>query len=129
MLTPGGVLDASFLLAFILGEISADEAEPWLAGACISAVNLSETVARLTDGGFTAEFISFRLDRMNLDVRTFDQGQAKEAGLLRPITRQLGLSFGDRACLALAAELGRPAVTADRAWAKLDLGIPIELIR
>jgi ribonuclease VapC len=50
------------------------------------------------------------------------------AALLRPTTR-FGLSLGDRACLALAALRDLPAVTADRAWAKLDLGIRVEVVR
>ena len=129
MPTPGGVLDASFVLAFVLGEISADEAAPWLAEACMSTVNLSEAIAKLADRGFTEEFISVRLGRMKLDVRTFDLVQAERAGRLRLVTRKFGLSLGDRACLALATELQRPAITADKAWAKLDIGIPIELIR
>jgi PIN domain nuclease of toxin-antitoxin system len=47
--------------------------------------------------------------------------------LLSPAT--FGLSLGDRACLALARMRRLPAVTADRAWARLDLGIAIELVR
>lgn len=124
-----GVLDASVLLAIILGEIGAADAKPWLANACIGAVNLSEVVARLADLGFTAEFIDEGLAELDLDIRPFDRAQAERAGLLRPQTRRLGLSFGDRACLALAAELERVAVTADRAWTGLDIGVEIELIR
>lgn len=125
----GGVLDASFLLAVILGEIGDAEAEPWFVDACVSTVNLSEVVARLADLGYTPEFIAKGLDEFDLDVRPFDRAQADRAGLLRPATRGLGLSLGDRACLALAAELDRPAVTADKAWAELDIGIAVELIR
>lgn len=33
-------------------------------------------------------------------------------------TRALGLSLGDRACLALTAELGATALTADQAWGR-----------
>jgi PIN domain nuclease of toxin-antitoxin system len=40
---------------------------------------------------------------------------------------QHGLSFGDRACLALAMKLKLPAVTADQAWSKLDL--PVEIVQ
>jgi PIN domain nuclease of toxin-antitoxin system len=50
------------------------------------------------------------------------------AALLRPTSR-FGLSLGDRACLALARLRDLPAVTADRAWAKLDLGIRVEVVR
>ena len=46
-------------------------------------------------------------------------------GLLAPLTKPFGLSLADRACLVLARRLGLPVVTADRAWAKLDLGIPL----
>jgi PIN domain nuclease of toxin-antitoxin system len=129
MPTGGGVLDASVLLAVVLGEIDAAAAEPWFAEACMSAVNLSEVVARLADLGFRSALIAEGLAKFDLDVRAFDQAHAERAGLLRPVTRQQGLSLGDRACLALAAELDRPAVTADRAWAGLDIGIRIELIR
>ena len=44
-------------------------------------------------------------------------------------TRGLGLSFGDRACLALAQRLGGTALTADRSWARLELDIRVEVIR
>lgn len=49
MPTSGGVLDASVLLAVVLGEVDAAEAEPWFVEACMSAVNVSEVVARLAD--------------------------------------------------------------------------------
>lgn len=123
------VLDASVVLAAILGEVSADEAEVWLVGSCISAVNLSEVVAKLVDRNFPADVIADSIAEARLDIRPFDEPQAARAGLLRKDTRHIGLSFGDRACLALAAELGLPAVTADRAWAQLDLDIAVEVIR
>jgi ribonuclease VapC len=48
---------------------------------------------------------------------------------LRASSRAFGLSLCDRACLALAQSLALPALTADRSWARLDLGIAIEVIR
>ena len=59
----------------------------------------------------------------------FDRTAAYRAGLLRVATRQAGLSFGDRACLALAAERGVPALTADRRWSELALDIDVRLVR
>ncbi len=44
-------------------------------------------------------------------------------------TKFLGLSLGDRACLALAMEEQAIAVTADKAWAQLALGVSIQVIR
>lgn len=124
-----GVLDASVLLAAMLGEIDDSEAAHWLANSCISAVNLSETIAKLAERGYPRDFILAGIADFEVTVEAFEQKQAIRAGLMRPVTRAFGLSFADRACLALAAELGRPAVTADRAWARLDLGVEIKLVR
>jgi len=127
--TTAYVIDASVLLAAILGELTAEQTELWLAGSCVSTVNLSESIAKLVDYGYAAEVITDIIQAMKLDVRPFDPEQAEWAGLVRASTREFGLSLGDRACLALANELQRPAATADKAWAKLDIGIRIELIR
>jgi len=45
------------------------------------------------------------------------------------MTRHLGLSLGDRCCLALAKELGADVYTAERKWAGLDLGVTVRVIR
>lgn len=59
----------------------------------------------------------------------FDRELALGAAALLLPTVVWDLSLGDRACLALARLRDLPAVTADRAWAKLDLGIRIEVVR
>jgi PIN domain nuclease of toxin-antitoxin system len=59
----------------------------------------------------------------------FDGPMALRAGKLRAAARSRGLSLGDRACLALAQREGLPALTADRAWAGLDIGVEVRLIR
>ncbi len=48
---------------------------------------------------------------------------------LYPQTRNRGLSLADRACLALALDKGWPVMTADRAWAGLDIDVEVEMIR
>ena len=125
------MLDASAVLALLLGEPGRAEVaelvrEP---GAMLSAVNLSEVVARLTDQGWPPDEIRERIAHVAFELRLFDPPAAYEAGLLRPLTRQAGLSFGDRACLALAQRLGLPAVTADRAWTTLQLPVTVQVIR
>jgi ribonuclease VapC len=123
------VLDASALLAVLRAEPGADRVEPRLEGAGIGAVNLSEVVAKLDQDGVPEPEIHRAIGRLDLDVHAFDAKQAYAAGVLRRKTRALGLSFGDRACLSLAQRLGAVALTADRAWARLDIGVAIEVIR
>lgn len=66
------------------------------------------------------------LERVPLDAEL-----AFAVGLLLPVTKSAGLSFGDRACLALARRFGCRAMTADRAWSSIarSAGVEIEFIR
>jgi ribonuclease VapC len=123
------VLDASALLAMLRAEPGAERVEACLEGACIGAVNLSEVVAKLIEDGVPEAEIQRAIGRLELDVHAFDVQHAYVAGILRKATRTFGLSFGDRACLALGESLGALALTADRSWSRLDLGIAIEVIR
>lgn len=123
------VLDASALLAVLLDEPGGDRVLPVLQGAVMSAVNLSESVSRAIDRGFPASDALALVDRFRLTVSAFDRKQAELAAGLRLAMRAKGLSLGDRACLALALDLDCPVLTADRAWAALDLGVDIRLIR
>lgn len=123
-------LDASAFLALLNGEPGAQQVTDLIAeGAVIGAVNLSEVIARLSDFGRSEQEIRARLSLHAVDVIPFDTELAYQAGLLRSSTRQAGLSFGDRACLALSMQLHLPAVTADRAWERLSLGLTIQVIR
>ena len=65
---------------------------------------------------------------VGVSVSPFTSRQAEVAAGLLPL-RKAGLSLGDRACLALALDLGGQAVTADRAWGGIDLGLAVTLIR
>jgi PIN domain nuclease of toxin-antitoxin system len=123
------VLDASALLAWLRGEEGADVVETQLDGARISAVNLAEVGSVLTAAGMPAEEAREVLDAIRLVVCPFDEALAHEVARLKALTRKARLSLGDRACLALAARDGVPALTADPSWAALNVGIAIELIR
>lgn len=123
------VLDASAVLALIFGEAGADKVLPLMGGALISAVNFSEVVAKLADLGADAQAAAAQAASLGITLVAFDEAQAIAAAALRPLTRHLGLSPGDRACLALASLRGLPAVTADRDWRKLGEGWRIETIR
>ena len=123
------VLDASAILAVLNREPGADIVLASLAGSVVSAVTLTEVVAKLADRG--ADEISIRRTMGELGTRVipFDEDQAYRAGLLRPLTRDQGLSLGDRACLALAQIEGLPALTADRNWSRVSIDVDIRQIR
>jgi len=123
------VLDSSAILALLFGESGRDEVAQAIDGAAISAVNLAEIVSKLADIGYSAEEIERAIDGLRPAAVSFDATQAVEAGLLRRETRQWGLSLGDRACLALARSNAARVLTADRAWARVDIGIDIDVIR
>lgn len=125
------VLDASVVLAILWREEGREhiQAIAFREEAAVSAVNLSEVVAKLSEAGMLQEAIYEVVEPLRLDVVPFDSELAYRAGVLRPLTRQLGLSFGDRACLATAQHLNAPVYTGDRTWAGLQLGIPIHVIR
>lgn len=123
------VLDASALLALVNQEPGQAAVAELLPRSLVSAVNASELVAKLTDQGMPENEIQDVLVALNLTVVPFDEGQGLIAGYLRPVTKHLGLSLGDRACLALGLQTQCPVVTADKAWAKLEVGVGIQVIR
>jgi PIN domain nuclease of toxin-antitoxin system len=123
------VLDASALLGLLNAEQGSDLVQDRLPQSIISAVNLAEVVTRLSILGMPEKAIRETMDLLALEIFAFDEKQAFEAGFLSIYTRPLGLSFGDRACLALARSIQAVAVTADRAWKELEIGVEIELIR
>ncbi len=126
---PESVLDASAVLAVLLGEPGADHVAPRLAGACVSAVNYAEVLGRAARLCGSLEEAKRRVDRHVFDVVPFDAVQAAVSASLLPATRPLGLSLADRACLTLGMLRRLPVLTGDRDWAKLDLGLAVELIR
>jgi PIN domain nuclease of toxin-antitoxin system len=123
------VLDASAVLAVIQEEPGAERIEGHLDTGCISAVNLAEIVGKLQDRGLGDSEIDELIALLDLDTRILDKEGAVFMGKLRQPTKFAGLSLGDRACLALAHSLGATAITMDRAWKGLDIGVTIEVAR
>ncbi len=125
------VYDASALLAVVFAEPGSDVVLRHLAepGGAVSAVNWSEVAAKMIDRGVAAAVVDAELAHFALDVVPLDLNTALLAAALRPTTRGIGLSLGDRCCLALAQSLqNAPIVTADTAWQSLA-GFDIHLIR
>ncbi|MGN6372160.1 MAG: type II toxin-antitoxin system VapC family toxin [Solirubrobacteraceae bacterium] len=129
------VLDASALLAYLRDEPGAEVvAEAIADGAVVSTVNLAEVFSRTADRGVDPTKLAAQLRESGLlggalTVEQFTVDDAIEAGRLRPMTRDAGLSLGDRACLALARRLDSPALTADTAWIDAAHGVELLQIR
>jgi PIN domain nuclease of toxin-antitoxin system len=127
------VLDASAVLAYLQQEAGWERVESaLLADRCaLLSVNLAEVLSRLADWGVPLDEAQARLNALDLDVVAFDGSLARLTAALRPLTRALGLSLGDRACLALAQHRDLIALTADRGWTRLEpsLGVRVESIR
>lgn len=123
------VLDASAILAYLLGEPGSERVEAVIEGASVSSVNIAEVVQKLVERGCADALVRASLQDLPVLVEPFGVAAALRVGLLRRKTRSAGLSLGDRACLDLAKQRQWPAFTADRAWAELDLGVEVVLIR
>ena len=123
------VLDASAILALLNDEAGARMVQEMLPGAIVSAVNYAEVVTRLSLLGMPESEIHEALNILGLEIIPFDEEQSFRVGTLVTVTRQYGLSLGDRACLALALKNGFPAVTSDRVWQDVKVGIDVRVIR
>ena len=125
----GAVVDASALLAALHDEPGGQEVERVLDHAVLSTVNLTEVAQRGLAQGIASEGFAEDLEAVGLTIVPFTAEDAMLAARLWRETRNLGLSLGDRACLALGIRLGLPVLTADRAWGELSLDVDITLIR
>ncbi|WP_413174788.1 PIN domain-containing protein [Anabaena azotica] len=123
------VLDASAILALLNEEPGSEEVLKFIGKAAISTVNLSEVIAKLADAGIPENDIILIINNLNIEVIDFNEEQALKAGILRPITKSMGLSFGDRACLALAIFLNQPVLTTDRLWSNISIGVEVRILR
>ena len=124
------VLDASALLALLHNENGEDRVEEAIFNkAVISSVNWAEVIQKVIAKNISVDNLDNELAAVGLSFLSFDRQQASIAGSLWQQTKELGLSLGDRACLALAQQLDLPVLTADKIWQRLDIGVSIQLIR
>jgi len=123
------LLDASALLALVQNEKGAEYVIAEINHAAISTINFAEVVTKLFEAGMSKETIQKALAPLNLNIVPFDEEMAYEAGQLRLSTREIGLSLGDRVCLATARLRKIPVLTADRIWLKANVGVDVRCIR
>jgi ribonuclease VapC len=124
------VLDASAVLALIHTEPGHDVVAVEIDGAVLGAANLAEVVGKLVDAEVDVSRLRELLSAAGVEVEPLTAADAELAGAMRGLEGGQSLSLGDRCCLALTARMAPHRVlTADRAWAALDLPIEVRLIR
>lgn len=124
------VFDASAILAVYYDEPGKQKVKELLDASdpIISSVNLCEVFTKLSEQGLDGSRITESFQALEIRVENFGSADALTTAELRASTKRLGLSLGDRACVALAMRLNAAAVTADRKWQKIT-ACEIELIR
>ena len=123
------VLDASALIAVVRRERGFEQVLPFVHDAVLGTVNLAEAIEVLGRFGNPSEFVVSVVEEYGIETAPYSEPHAVLAAELAVTTRGLGLSLGDRSCLAVAMDVGGVAVTANRAWGEVDLGIEVVLIR
>lgn len=99
-------------------------------GPMTSAVNWSEVSQKAWSRGVDSAEVLSAVSSAGLGILPLTQERAEGTARLWSATRELGLSLADRACIALALELERPAVTADHSWVALQVeGLDVQCIR
>jgi len=114
------VLDSSAILAVFLKEPGSEIVEPLLEGSLVSCVNVAEVFSKLIEKGLLTDTTATDFLQLGLEIVEYDFEQAMKAAELRLLTRHLGLSLGDRSCIALAILRNATAVTADKDWKRLS---------
>jgi len=125
------IIDASAILAAILGEAGGDAVFDMLDEATVSTVNVAEVYTYAAINELPTEAIDAFFADTGIEIAPFDQQQAIAPGQLASITRKAGLSLGDRSCLALATLRRAEVLTADRPWEQIAdaTGLTITLLR
>jgi len=123
------LLDASALLALLNDEPGADQTRAVIGQAKVSAVNVAEVVGKLADYGIPDAQIHNAL-AIGFDTLPFGEYEIAQMAKVRRATKKLGLSLGDRCCLAAALAHQETVLTADRVWAKVNIrGLKVELLQ
>lgn len=124
------LFDSSALLVLIQEENGYKELENLVANAVISSVNLSEVISVLARSGVPKEQIIKVIDSSITDIIPFTTNEAVLAGELITSTKKLGLSLGDRACIATSILHGLKLYTSDLIWKNLNIeGLQLILVR
>lgn len=124
------ILDASALITLLSEENGHEIVASVLPKSIMSSVNIAEVAKYLIEKrGFTKEEVANIIQSLVETIIPFDTNLALISADIIRHTRSLGLSLGDRACLALAISTGYTVYSSDRIWSQLELNCKIVFIR
>lgn len=122
------IFDTSAFLAMLNGEPGAEIAQEYISVACMNTINIAEVVTYLVRNGYEDDYNLHRIINLIKSV-PLDENIATKAGKMVSITKSLGLSLGDRACLATAQSLKLPVYTADKKWSEIAKQVGVSVIQ
>jgi PIN domain nuclease of toxin-antitoxin system len=120
---------ASAVPALLRAEPGSGAFGPVAGDAAAGAAGLAEAAERPADRGGEADAAREVIARPRSAILAVEAGETLCPSLLRGVTREAGLSPGDRPCLAAARAGQGRGPTADHSRADLDVGVRIEVNR
>ena len=126
----GYVLDASAVLALLNQETGSLKVEQalLLPKTVMSVVQLAEVSAKLVQVGISIQDTQKILATLAIPIEPFTEDIAFKSSELMTLAKPLGLSLGDRICLATGIILNLPVLTADKIWLQMP-NVMVDLIR
>lgn len=126
---PRFAVDSSALLAMMQDAPGGSLVGVKLHHSAISALNLAQVLEYCCEHGIEAEGMVENLIALGLRIEPFGLDDARKVAEITRATPGSSLGLSDLACLALAARLEVPALTADRSWLDLDIGVEVRVLR
>jgi ribonuclease VapC len=123
------VLDASAVIAILRSEPGSDVVLSALSGAVITTVNYSEVLKKTIERGGSGSAAAAFVRGLSIAIIPFDETLAAASAGLYLQTKEHGLSFADRACLALGIQRNCKVLTSERRMGLVVLPIKVKLIR
>ncbi|MCA1672044.1 MAG: type II toxin-antitoxin system VapC family toxin [Actinobacteria bacterium] len=121
------VLDSSVVLAWLQQESGSAGVHDALTDGFVTAANWAEILQKARQHGGDPQEVGLLLRSLGLEVVDVTREDGEMAASIW--TKDLPLSLGDRLCLAVAARLGLPAMTADTEWQGIAIeGLDVEVI-